>query len=181
MNQPKPKTLVDAVWQATQENDLSDACRIIQDIVGTDDGGVAGIYFSDFPDFPKIDDPTWSALSHADRRARLIGYLNLELSYLDIPKVIVSDDGAFKAFQASMQIMTGPQFGKLIRDQDWYNSPDSRVRVYDNSWCIEINDDETYCLTMENHSWLIPRDCSLEEAEMKLFEFSIDSPTPPAP
>lgn len=60
---------------AASEDDLDDACRIIQDAMGQTDGGVAGIVFSD------IEPEEWPHLPITERQRRMEEYAMTEFHY----------------------------------------------------------------------------------------------------
>lgn len=64
------------IAQAAAMDDVDDACRILQDAAGITDGGVAGVYFSQF------DDPyrEWELAGHEGRVQMLSAYKEDELA-----------------------------------------------------------------------------------------------------
>lgn len=62
-------------YSAARLDDLDAACRMIQEYVGQDDGGIAGIVFSD------LEDGQWQVMAIDDRKARLESYLETELNF----------------------------------------------------------------------------------------------------
>jgi len=72
--------LAAALTNAVQTDDLDEACLLIQNSLGVTDGGVAGVCLSD------LEDEAWKALNEAQRHARLIDYITVELSYFQQPE-----------------------------------------------------------------------------------------------
>ena len=82
------------IARSVQTDDLDDAVRLLQDIAGIDDGGVAAHCFSGFD---------WQSASRAEREEQLRDWLRTETSYCvtdgednfaDVLDVLVSNDGA---------------------------------------------------------------------------------------
>ena len=61
--------------QAADCEDLDSACRLIQEALGQDDGGVAGIVFSD------IDREDWEFLSRQEKEKRMEEYALVEFQH----------------------------------------------------------------------------------------------------
>jgi len=82
------------IARSVQTDDLDDAVRLLQDIAGIDDGGVAAHCFSGFD---------WQSASHAEREEQIHDWLRTETSYVvtdgednfaDVLDVLVKNDGA---------------------------------------------------------------------------------------
>lgn len=82
--------------EASKENDLDMACVWIQDIIGQNDGGIAGLYFADVSTDTKSSNEIWSESSQSERKRMLQEYLKLEQGYsseeTDIEDVILEVD-----------------------------------------------------------------------------------------
>jgi hypothetical protein len=66
------------IEKAIAVNDLDEALRIIQKAIGQDDGGVAGIHFSNVPD------GTWEGLNPKQRKGFVEYYLRTEKMYAEL-------------------------------------------------------------------------------------------------
>lgn len=183
------RTLVAALAQASHEEDIDSACRLVQDILGVTDGGVAGLYFGD----PEMN---WKVLSVENRRDHLIAYVSMEILHLDIPgqghahsagerargqasheeehdTAQYGQEQTFRDFQSTRRKMSAPEFGDMIGDRMWENELDTVFLVYNDRWWIEICDDGRYMLVLENRSWITGPDTTLEDLERELFDFSL--------
>jgi len=87
-NTPK-MNLIDALNAAHQTDDLDEACKLIQDVLGVTDGSLAGAVFSDLDDDPNSEN-SWQSMSKIDRCRRLVGYIRSEVNLIgvsDIPSL----------------------------------------------------------------------------------------------
>jgi hypothetical protein len=73
-----------AIPEAAKKNDIDDACRMLQDILNVDDGGVAGMCFSN------LDLQDWPMMSEDDRAARLTHYVDIEVIFQGIANDIAA-------------------------------------------------------------------------------------------
>lgn len=82
------------------------------------------------------------------------------------------DRAAFAAFQASRKEMSALEYGNLIGDFSWEDTPEMKLLVYNDRWNIEVCDDGRYQLVIENLCWITSETRSLEDLEWELFQFS---------
>ena len=65
------------ITDAAAYDDLDDAARLIQDAIDQGDGGLAGIFFSDYTDINE----SWSAMPVDRRKSILMDYLLFEIKH----------------------------------------------------------------------------------------------------
>lgn len=70
----------DIIQQSVEENDLNEACLIIQDAIGQSYGDTASVYFSGYEDAEDY----WSKATKEERQKIMRGYIDLEQQYLDL-------------------------------------------------------------------------------------------------
>lgn len=68
------------ITQAAKQSSLNAACNYLQELIGQEDGGIAGIVFSGG------EDEDWFRYSTPDRAKMLTYYLLVELNYASIQK-----------------------------------------------------------------------------------------------
>jgi len=90
MTRPQDSTISEtnlktALQAAVDMDGLDDACRTIQDLLGVDDGGLAGVMFSELDDDPSSHENSWKGLSKSERRARLVSYIKSEIELMAAP------------------------------------------------------------------------------------------------
>ncbi|CAG7580471.1 MAG: hypothetical protein SLAVMIC_00432 [uncultured marine phage] len=83
---------VDDINQITNEDDLDDAMKIAQDIIGQTDGGVCGMYWSEFDD----QHEEWESLNPDERLFHLQKYMELEDSYKGLKESNINESDEFK-------------------------------------------------------------------------------------
>lgn len=101
MNHDTSPTLIAALRKAMHEDDLDAACLLIQEALGVTDGGVAAMFFSELDQESLNSGPKWADLSAADRHAKLIGYVRVELDYMALPAQSSSEETSEPSPRAS--------------------------------------------------------------------------------
>lgn len=90
--------LAEALQQAVQKDDISEACDLLQTSMGITDGGVAGVCFSDVSTFPGEDGIKWDELDLRTRHARLCDYIKTEVNFMPEPEGAQIELPGFKPY-----------------------------------------------------------------------------------